>query len=192
MPDNCPAKGKGQIARSQVQALVVRQQTRPPRQRRTLQCLLLILTHPHLQRAPEADHAWGGNQLVLEEPFNRSHLDRRHPELGLRTMTVADESASPPPQSTLSAEPIPWFGVPGFELATILPNVTNFINPISNSRPFANGHIAQRPAKHVQHIVSALSQPLRHFSRNPTRQRTNSSDPCRHTRRRQRTQPLRS
>ncbi len=84
-----------------------------------------------------SDHAWGGNTMVMGGAVNGGRIYGQYPELGLGNALDTGRGRLIPTTAVdlYCTELASWFGVPAGEMATILPNVSNFINPVSNPYP---------------------------------------------------------
>jgi len=85
------------------------------------------------------DHAWGGNHIVMGGPVIGQQIYGTYPEtlqLG-GGLDVGNNGRLLPTTSVdlYTAEIALWFGVQPSELATVLPNISNFYTPGSGSPP---------------------------------------------------------
>jgi uncharacterized protein (DUF1501 family) len=83
------------------------------------------------------DHAWGGNQIVMGGAVNGGRIVGQYPSLALGTGIDTGRGRLIPTTSVdlYSAELAAWFGVPASEMATVLPNIGNFIDPMTTRFP---------------------------------------------------------
>lgn len=84
-----------------------------------------------------SDHAWGGNALVMGGAVNGKEIYGDYPDLSLGAAQDVGEGRLIP---TLScdeyfSELALWYGVDHSQLEDIYPNIKNFYQPISNTRP---------------------------------------------------------
>ena len=84
-----------------------------------------------------SDHAWGGNHFVLGGPVNGGRIFGQYPPLVLNSSLVLNRGRVIPTTSVdeYGSELASWFGVSGGEMDTVFPNVRNFYDPASHSRP---------------------------------------------------------
>lgn len=84
-----------------------------------------------------SDHAWGGNHFVVGGAVQGGRIYGSYPDLGLGNPLDTGRGRLIPTSSIdlYCAELASWFGVPAAEMATVLPNVGNFIDPRTNPYP---------------------------------------------------------
>ncbi len=84
------------------------------------------------------DHAWGGNALVFGGPVDGGRIFGTYPDLTLDGPDDVGQGGRLLPSTSADvyfAEMLRWFGVPSTEMATVLPNIANFWNPLSGTAP---------------------------------------------------------
>ncbi|MDB6072463.1 MAG: hypothetical protein JWO89_103, partial [Verrucomicrobiaceae bacterium] len=83
------------------------------------------------------DHAWGGNQFVFGGAVNGNHIYGQYPSLveGGPLDVGRGRFIPSTPVDVYFAELALWLGVPKSELATVLPNISGFYDPMSSSSP---------------------------------------------------------
>ncbi|MEM1155956.1 MAG: DUF1501 domain-containing protein [Pseudomonadota bacterium] len=83
------------------------------------------------------DHAWGSNQFVLGGSVNGGRIYGQYPELAIGSSLDVGRGRLVPTTSVdvYCAELASWFGVPAHDIATVLPNIGNFVNPVTTPRP---------------------------------------------------------
>lgn len=84
-----------------------------------------------------SDHAWGGNVMVMGDSVNGGEVFGQYPSLGINGADDVGGSIMLPGVSTdeYFMELARWFGVPNGDLAYVLPNITNFLDPTSPDLP---------------------------------------------------------
>jgi uncharacterized protein (DUF1501 family) len=84
-----------------------------------------------------ADHAWGGNHLVLGGAVNGQRIYGKYPSLALGSSLDTGRGRLIPQVAVDSyfAELALWFGVPKSSLSLVLPNIGAFYNTSSSSPP---------------------------------------------------------
>lgn len=84
------------------------------------------------------DHAWGGNALVFGGPVDGGKIFGTYPDLALDGPDDVGQGGRLLPSTSADvyfAELLRWFGVPATEMASVLPNIANFWNPLSGTAP---------------------------------------------------------
>ena len=83
------------------------------------------------------DHAWGGNAFMMGAAVNGKAIYGNYPSLALNSNESFQDGVLIPTTAADSymAELALWFGVPASELATVLPNISNFYDTTSNVPP---------------------------------------------------------
>ena len=83
------------------------------------------------------DHAWGGNAFMMGGAVNGKEIYGDFPSLALNSNLNIDGSVIIPTTAAdmYMAELALWFGVPTSELATVLPNISNFYDTASGIPP---------------------------------------------------------
>ena len=84
------------------------------------------------------DHAWGGNALVMGGPVRGGRVCGTFPNLALDGPDDVGYGGRLVPTLSVDeffGEMLDWFGVPGANMEAVLPNVGQFYNPLSTSRP---------------------------------------------------------
>jgi len=83
------------------------------------------------------DHAWGGNVMVMGDSVLGGNVYGEYPSLALDGDDDVGGAIMLPSISTdeYFAELSKWFGVTNGDLSYVLPNITNFYDPNSNSLP---------------------------------------------------------
>ena len=84
-----------------------------------------------------ADHAWGGNQFVVGGAVNGNRIYGNYPSLYAGNPLDVDRGRLIPQIAvdTFFAEMALWFGVPKSDLHLVLPNIGNFYDIASSSKP---------------------------------------------------------
>lgn len=75
-----------------------------------------------------SDHAWGGNHFIISGSANGGKIYGQYPDLSTGSLYDIGRGRILPttPVDAYMAELAGWFGVPQAELATVIPNITNF------------------------------------------------------------------
>ena len=84
------------------------------------------------------DHAWGGNAFVMGGPVDGGKIFGNFPDLTINGPDDVGYGGRLMPGTSADvyfAEMLRWFGVPANEMASVLPNINNFWNPLSTSPP---------------------------------------------------------
>lgn len=84
------------------------------------------------------DHAWGGNAFVFGGPVDGGRIFGNFPDLTLDGPDDVGYGGRLLPGISADlyfAEMLRWFGVPPQEMASVLPNIANFWNPLSGTAP---------------------------------------------------------
>lgn len=83
------------------------------------------------------DHAWGGNAMVMGGSVNGGSIYGSYPSLAIGSNDDVGGAIMLPSLSTdeYFAELAQWFGVNAGDIAYVLPNITNFYNPLSGVPP---------------------------------------------------------
>ncbi len=84
------------------------------------------------------DHAWGGNAFVMGGPVDGGKIFGTFPDLALDGPDDIGYGGRLRPTTSIDvyfAELLRWFGVPAGQMATVLPNIANFWNPLSATSP---------------------------------------------------------
>jgi uncharacterized protein (DUF1501 family) len=84
------------------------------------------------------DHAWAGNAFVFGGPVDGGKIFGNFPDLTLDGPDDVGYGGRLLPSVSADAyfaEMLRWFGVPGHEMASVLPNIANFWNPLSGTAP---------------------------------------------------------
>lgn len=84
------------------------------------------------------DHAWGGNAFVFGGPVDGGKMFGTYPDLTLDGPDDVGYGGRLLPGVSADlyfAEMLRWFGVPGHQMAAVLPNIANFWNPLSGTAP---------------------------------------------------------
>ena len=84
------------------------------------------------------DHAWGNNSLIFGGPVQGGRIYGTFPDLTLDGPEDVGYGGRLLPSTSVDemfAEMLRWFGVSSTDLATVLPNITNFYNPSSSTLP---------------------------------------------------------
>ncbi len=84
------------------------------------------------------DHAWGGNAFVMGGPVDGGKIFGTYPNLTLDGPDDVGYGGRLLPSTSADvyfAEMLRWFGVPATSMATVLPNIANFWNPLSATAP---------------------------------------------------------
>lgn len=84
------------------------------------------------------DHAWGGNAFVMGGPVDGGKIFGTYPDLTLDGPDDVGYGGRLLPSTSADvyfAEMLRWFGVSGANMATVLPNIGNFWNPLSSTAP---------------------------------------------------------
>ena len=84
------------------------------------------------------DHAWGGNAFVMGGPVDGGKIFGSYPDLTLDGPDDVGYGGRLLPSTSADvyfAEMLRWFGVPGSEMASVLPNIANFWNPLLPAAP---------------------------------------------------------
>lgn len=83
------------------------------------------------------DHAWGGNAMVMGGSVNGGAVYGNYPSLVIGSNDDVGGAIMLPSLSTdeYFAELAQWFGVSAGDIAYVLPNITNFYNPLSGVPP---------------------------------------------------------
>jgi len=84
------------------------------------------------------DHAWGGNAFVMGGPVDGGKIFGTYPDLALDGPDDVGYGGRLLPSTSVDlyfAELLRWFGVPSTSMATVLPNIANFWNPLSPTAP---------------------------------------------------------
>ncbi len=84
------------------------------------------------------DHAWGGNAFVMGGPVDGGKIFGTYPDLTLDGPDDVGYGGRLLPSTSADvyfAEMLRWFGVPATSMATVLPNIANFWNPVSGTPP---------------------------------------------------------
>jgi uncharacterized protein (DUF1501 family) len=84
------------------------------------------------------DHAWGGNAFVMGGPVDGGKIFGTYPSLSLDGPDDVGYGGRLLPSTSADvyfAEMLRWFGVPGTNMSTVLPNIANFWNPLSSTAP---------------------------------------------------------
>ncbi|TAG08149.1 MAG: DUF1501 domain-containing protein [Verrucomicrobia bacterium] len=84
------------------------------------------------------DHAWGGNMFVMGGPVDGGKLFGTYPDLTLDGPDDVGYGGRLLPSTSVDvyfAELLRWFGVPATSMASVLPNIANFWNPLSATAP---------------------------------------------------------
>ena len=84
------------------------------------------------------DHAWGGNAFVMGGPIDGGKIFGAYPDLTLDGPDDVGYGGRLLPSTSADlyfAELLRWFGVPASSMASVLPNIANFWNPLSNTPP---------------------------------------------------------
>ena len=84
-----------------------------------------------------SDHAWGGNAFMVGGGLNGGTIYGSYPELAAGSSLDIGRGRLLPTTSVdeYCAELASWFGVSPTELSTVLPNATNFFNPLTTPHP---------------------------------------------------------
>ncbi len=84
------------------------------------------------------DHAWGANAFVMGGPVDGGKIFGTYPDLAIDGPDDVGYGGRLLPTTSADvyfAELLRWFGVPATEMATVLPNIANFWNPLSGTGP---------------------------------------------------------
>ena len=84
------------------------------------------------------DHAWGGNSMVFGGKVAGGRVYGTFPDLtldGPDDVGLGGRLLPTTPVDTYIAEMLRWFGVPSGSMGYVLPNITNFWNPVSSQPP---------------------------------------------------------
>ncbi len=84
------------------------------------------------------DHAWGANAFVMGGPVDGGKVFGTYPDLTIDGPDDVGYGGRLLPTTSADlyfAELLRWFGVPATEMATVLPNIANFWNPLSGTAP---------------------------------------------------------
>jgi uncharacterized protein (DUF1501 family) len=84
------------------------------------------------------DHAWGGNAFVMGGPVDGGKIFGTYPDLTLDGPDDVGYGGRLLPSTSADlyfAELLRWFGVPSTSMASVLPNIANFWNPLSPTAP---------------------------------------------------------
>jgi uncharacterized protein (DUF1501 family) len=84
------------------------------------------------------DHAWGGNAFVMGGPVDGGKIFGTAPDLALDSNDDVGYGGRLLPSTSADvyfAEMLRWFGVPALDMASVLPNIANFWNPLSPTPP---------------------------------------------------------
>jgi uncharacterized protein (DUF1501 family) len=84
------------------------------------------------------DHAWGGNAFVMGGPVDGGKIFGTYPDLTLDGPDDVGYGGRLLPSTSADlyfAEMLRWFGVPAGSMASVLPNIANFWNPLSGTAP---------------------------------------------------------
>lgn len=84
------------------------------------------------------DHAWGGNAFVMGGPVDGGKIFGTFPDLTLDGPDDVGFGGRMLPSTAADlyfAEMLRWFGVPATQMASVLPNIANFWNPLSGTAP---------------------------------------------------------
>ena len=84
------------------------------------------------------DHAWGGNAFVMGGPVDGGKIFGSYPDLTLDGPDDVGYGGRLRPTTSADvyfAELLRWFGVPSTSMASVLPNIANFWNPLSGTAP---------------------------------------------------------
>ncbi len=84
------------------------------------------------------DHAWGGNAFVMGGPVDGGKIFGTYPNLTLDGPDDVGYGGRLLPSTSADvyfAEMLRWFGVSGTQMASVLPNIANFWNPLSGTAP---------------------------------------------------------
>ncbi len=84
------------------------------------------------------DHAWGGNAFLMGGPVNGGKIFGTYPDLTLDGPDDVGYGGRLLPSTSVDlyfAELLRWFGVPSTSMASVLPNIANFWNPLSSTAP---------------------------------------------------------
>ncbi|MDZ8119214.1 DUF1501 domain-containing protein [Pontiella agarivorans] len=85
-----------------------------------------------------SDHAWGGNAMVMGEPVAGGKVYGTFPSLAIDGADDVGKGGRILPSTSVDvffAEIARWFGVSATDLPYVLPNIENFIDPVSASQP---------------------------------------------------------
>ncbi len=84
-----------------------------------------------------SDHAWGGNHFIMGGCVNGGQIFGTYPDLAIGAELDVGRGRLMPTTAVdeYAAELATWFGVPASELSTILPNLCNFIDPLTTPKP---------------------------------------------------------
>ena len=84
-----------------------------------------------------SDHAWGGNHFVIGGAVNGGRIYGQYPVLASGGPLDIGRGRLLPTTSidTYMADLASWFGVPPAELSTVLPNASNFFDPLTSPFP---------------------------------------------------------
>lgn len=84
------------------------------------------------------DHAWSGNQLVFGCPVAGGAIRGHYPSLAIDGPDDIGRGGRIFPKLSADeyfCELLRWFGVSNGDMATVLPNITNFYDPYSSANP---------------------------------------------------------
>jgi uncharacterized protein (DUF1501 family) len=84
------------------------------------------------------DHAWGGNAMVLGGPVQGGRIFGRYPSLALDGPDDVGLGGRILPTTSIDSfyfEMLRWFGVAGTDMPYVLPNIRNFLDPMTNTPP---------------------------------------------------------
>jgi uncharacterized protein (DUF1501 family) len=84
------------------------------------------------------DHAWSGNAFVMGGPVDGGKIFGRFPNLALDGPDDVGYGGRLIPTTSIDvyfAEMLRWFGVSNVNMASVLPNIANFWNPLSSTAP---------------------------------------------------------
>ncbi len=84
------------------------------------------------------DHGWGNNSLIFGGPVQGGRIYGTFPDLTLDGPDDVGYGGRLLPSTSvdeLFAEMLRWFGVSSTDLATVLPNITNFYDPYATTLP---------------------------------------------------------